>query len=295
MAEATPLPSLMHQARELLSRLDLRARKSLGQHFLIDAGVLKKIVQAAELTRDDTVIEVGPGLGVLTAELVKYAGWVVAVELDDNLAAALKGSLAWANNLTVVTGDILTFDPVALLAEARNKLPSADGYKVVANLPYYITSPVLRHFLEAREKPQLMVVMVQREVAQAITARPGDMSLLSLSVQLYGEPKVVDRVNAASFYPAPEVDSTILRIRLYPSPRLAAEDTAGFFRLARAGFCAPRKQLQNSLAQGLGLAKQEVTAWLEKSGLDPRRRAETLSIEEWGHLWRVFRQEATPC
>ncbi len=293
-------PSLLSRTRGLLRRLDLQARKSLGQHFLIDQGVLETIVQAAGLTPDDVVVEVGPGLGVLTTELVGQAGWVVAVELDSKLAVALKRTLASANNVTIINGDILRVDPLALLEEPRMRLPQAteDGslsYKVVANLPYYITSAVIRHFLEASVRPRLMVVMVQKEVAEAIVARPGRMSLLSVSVQFYGEPAIVGYVPAGSFYPPPEVDSAILKIALHPEPVVAVGDSEGFFGLVRAGFAAPRKQIANSLAQGLGSSKAEVLPLLEKAAIVPRRRAETLALSEWARLWQVFSQTRQSC
>ncbi len=287
--------SLMRRTRRLLSGLDLRARKGLGQHFLIDAGVLKKIVQAAELSPADTVVEVGPGLGVLTAELVQRAGRVIAVELDRNLAEALKNTLSEAGNLDVLNADILKLDIDAMLAGSDKTLSPGNGYKVVANLPYYITSAVLRHFMEAGSKPAMMVLMVQWEVAKSITSRPGDMSLLSLSVQLYGKPEIISRVPAKAFYPAPNVGSAILKISLYHKPVIDTADEEGFFKLARAGFCAPRKQIMNSLAQGLGLAKNEILPRLEAVAVDPRRRAETLDIEEWKKLWLEFKRSCNPC
>jgi 16S rRNA (adenine1518-N6/adenine1519-N6)-dimethyltransferase len=198
--------SVLAQTKGMLRRFDLRARKGLGQHFLIDEGVLKQILAAAELTPDDVVLEVGPGLGILTVALAKRVGWVIAVELDDKLAAILKKSLADFNNVTVVNGDILKIDPATLLQELKTKLSVTNDslrYKVVANLPYYITSPVLRHFLEASLKPQVMIVMVQKEVAEQIDARPGRMSLLSISVQLYSEPTIAGYVPSRSFYPVP--------------------------------------------------------------------------------------------
>lgn len=291
-------PSLLSRTKGVLRRLDLQARKSLGQHFLIDQGVLETIVQAAGLTPDDVVVEVGPGLGVLTTELVGLAGWVVAVELDSKLAVALKRTLASVNNVTIINGDILRVDPVALLEEPRMRLPQATeggslSYKVVANLPYYITSAVIRHFLEASVRPRLMVVMVQKEVAEAIVARPGRMSLLSVSVQFYGEPAIVGYVPAGSFYPPPEVDSAILRIILHPEP-VVVGDSEGFFRLVRAAFAAPRKQIANSLAQGLGSSKAEVLPLLEKAAIVPGRRAETLALSEWARLWQVFSQARQP-
>jgi len=291
--EPTPAESLTQTTRRLLNNLDARAKKSLGQHFLIDSGVLRKIVDAAELSPQDTVIEVGPGLGVLTSELAKRAGHVIAVEMDDNLSALLGKTLSWATNLTVVHEDILKIKPSALLVKAD--LPMGNSYKVVANLPYYITSAVLRYFLEGDVRPGMMVVMVQKEVARAITAAPGEMSLLSVAVQLYGEARIVSSVSAHSFFPAPKVDSAILKIRLHPRPFIDTARTDSFFGLVRAGFCANRKQLINSLSQGLSLPKEDVRLLLETAGIDPMRRAETLTIPEWVKLLDVFDARARPC
>ena len=274
----------MAQTRGLLRRFDLRVRKGLGQHFLVDEGVLGLIVSAAQLTPADVILEVGPGLGVLTMELARRAGRVVAIELDNKLAAILKQTLASLENVTIINEDVLKVAPKALLEE----LEAEPSYKVVANLPYYITSPVLRHFLEASIKPQIMVVMVQKEVAEEIVAKPGRMSLLSISVQLYGEPAIIGYVPAQCFYPAPEVDSAILRVAIYPQPAVEIADKESFFKLVRAGFSATRKQLANSLAQGLGLPKAEVLPLLEIAGIASQRRAETLTLEEWARLWRVF-------
>ena len=283
---------LLSQTRALLRRFDLRTRKSLGQHFLIDGEVLNLITSAAELAPTDVIMEIGSGLGVLTKELARQAGWVIAIELDDKLAATLKQTLAPFDNVTVINEDILGIDPAALLREQKAGFPpvikSPFSYKVVANLPYYITSPVLRHFLEASVKPQIMVVMVQKEVAEVIVAEPGGMSLLSVSVQLYGKPMIISRVPARCFYPAPEVDSAILRVDLYPNPAVAVTDEKSFFELVRAGFSASRKQIVNSLAQGLKLSKAEVLALLEKACIVPQRRAETLSLDEWVQLWQVI-------
>jgi 16S rRNA (adenine1518-N6/adenine1519-N6)-dimethyltransferase len=275
-----------------LRQFDLRARKGLGQHFLIDGEVLKRITSAAELTPADVVIEVGPGLGVLTRELARQAGWVIAIELDNKLAAALKQTLASFNNITIINDDVLRIEPQALLSELKDRFPQAIySYKVVANLPYYITSPVLRHFLEASAKPQVMIVMVQKEVANAIVAKPGEMSLLSVSVQFYGEPRIIGYVPAQCFYPAPKVDSAILRIDPYPQPTVAVTDEGGFFDLVRAGFTAPRKQIVNSLAQGLGVSKGEVLSLLETASIVSQRRAETLTLDEWAWLWQVFKEK----
>ena len=256
--------------------------------------MLELATSAAELTSGDVVIEVGPGLGVLTRELARQVGWLFAIELDRKLAAILQKTLASLGNVAVINGDVLEINPVSLLSKVPVSLPEPAerplGYKVVANLPYYITSPVLRHFLEAEIKPRLMVLMVQREVAEAITAGPGRMSVLSVSVQFYGKPEIVSQVPADCFYPAPEVDSAILRVNVYSQPAVAVTDVSGFFGLVRAGFSAARKQLVNSLVQGLELAKAEVLALLQKAKIAPQRRAETLTLEEWAGLWRVFSQ-----
>jgi 16S rRNA (adenine1518-N6/adenine1519-N6)-dimethyltransferase len=267
-------------ARNQLRRLGARAKKGLGQHFLVDRGVLEKIVSAAELAPHDTVIEVGPGLGILTQELVKSAGRVIAVEIDPNLAESLQSKLSNFPNLTVLNADILELDPAGLV-----KTPD---YKVVANLPYYIAAPILRHFLEASRKPAFMVVMVQKEVAQSIVAGPGDMSILGISVQLYGKPGIIDYVPAESFYPQPKVDSAIVRIDVYPKPAVNVTDIAGFFNIVKAGFSTPRKQIRNSLAIGLDMPSAEVSQLLEKAEIDPRRRPETLSLEDWARLHQVF-------
>jgi len=275
--------SLLAETKQLLRRFNLRARKRLGQRFLIDGDVLQRILSAAELTADDIVLEVGPGLGILTRELAQRARRVIAIELDDKLANFLKQELVSFPNVMIINEDILKIEPATLLARPER-------YKVVANLPYYITSPVLRHFLEATLKPDLMVVMVQKEVAEAIVAGPGKRSLLSISVQFYGRPTIIGKVPANSFYPAPEVDSAILRIDLYPKPAVAVDDTEGFFGTVRAGFASPRKQLANSLAQGLGWPKADVLSVLAEASIAPQRRAETLTLEEWAQLRQAYAQ-----
>ncbi len=275
--------SLLTETKQLLRRFDLRARKRLGQRFLIDGDVLQRILSAAELTADDIVLEVGPGLGILTRELAQRARRVIAIELDDKLSNFLKQELVSSPNVMIINEDILKIEPATLLARPER-------YKVVANLPYYITSPVLRHFLEATLKPDLMVVMVQKEVAEAIVAGPGKRSLLSISVQFYGRPTIISKVPANSFYPAPEVDSAILRIDLYPKPAVTVDDAGGFFGTVRAGFASPRKQLANSLAQGLGWPKADVLSVLAEASIAPQRRAETLTLEEWAQLRQAYAQ-----
>ena len=244
----------------------------------MDRRVLQKILETAELSPEDIVIEVGPGLGVLTEALIARAKRVIAVELDRGLALALRQALPRAE---VIEGDILSFTPLQLLGAS---LP----YKVVANIPYNITSPLLRHFLEAELPPRLMVIMVQREVGEAIVAKPGDLGLLALSVQFYSRPRLVARVPARSFYPPPQVGSALLRLEVYDQPAVAVQDRAAFFRIIRAGFSAPRKQLHNSLAQGLKLESETASQLLQEAGIDPRRRAETLSLEEWSQVYHDF-------
>jgi len=291
--------SLLIETKGLLRRFSLKARKGLGQHFLVDEEVLELITGASELTPADIVIEVGPGLGILTRELARKAGWVISVELDEKLASILGKTLSSLNNVTVRSGDILKIAPEVLIREEKTKFPpqvaTPFSYKVVADLPYYITSPVLRHFLEAQVKPRLMVLMVQKEVAEVIAAGPGQMSFLSVSVQFYGKPSLISFVSASSFYPAPRVKSAILRIDLYPQPAVEVGDVRGFFELVRAGFCAPRKQIINSLGQGLKLPKVRVLSLLEGAGIVPQRRAESLSLNEWQRLWQVFTQEVERC
>src|SRR4030065_685760 len=233
------------QVKRQLRQSGLRARKSLGQHFLADASVLQTIVEAAELSPADTVIEVGPGLGILTAELVRRAGNVVAVERDTKLALQLKRRLASPANLRVINADILKVSPSELLE-------GTSRYKVGANLPYYITSPVLRYFVAASPKPSLMVVMVQKEVGEAIVADPGKMSLLAVSLQVYSKPRIISHVPSRCFYPQPKVDSVILRFDVLPEPAVKVADMGDFFEVVRFGFSSPRKQLHNSLAHGLG-------------------------------------------
>jgi 16S rRNA (adenine1518-N6/adenine1519-N6)-dimethyltransferase len=269
------------QVKSLLRQTGLKARKSLGQHFLIDGEVLGIIVKTAELSSEDTVIEVGPGLGILTRELARRAGNVVAVELDKELASLLQRQLSSLANLRVINADILK-------AKLSQLLGGKSDYKVVANLPYYITSPVLRYFVESTPKPSLMVMMVQKEVGEAIVAGPGKMSLLAVSLQMYSKPKIVSYVPAQSFYPQPKVDSVILRFDMLKEPAVEVADTNNFFEVVKCGFSSPRKQIHNSLAHGLGIKASEVAPLLKQADIDPQRRAETLSLKEWARLYAVI-------
>ena len=266
--------------RQLLREFNLRPRKSLGQNWLVDESVLACIVAAAELTPQDSVLEIGPGLGSLTRHLAERAGRVVAVELDGALISPLGRVLADYSNVTILQGDILQCDPSALVA--------APHYKVVANLPYYITSAVIRHLLEADVSPSLVVLTVQLEVAQRIAAAPGKMSLLGVSVQFYGRPSIVTRIKAGAFYPAPKVDSAVVRIEPYDRPAVAVADRDRFFAVVKAGFAQKRKQLHNALVAGLARPQNEIATALERAGIEGRRRAETLSLQEWASLVRAL-------
>lgn len=278
--ELTPL-----DVPALLRRHNLLPKKGLGQNFLIDDSALKKLVAAADVTQGDAVLEIGAGLGSLTRRLALAAAQVVAVELDGELIPILESVLAEAQNVRILQGDILALDPSAL------DLPP--GYLVVANIPYYITSAILRHLLEARVRPARLVLTVQREVAERICAAPGEHSLLSLSVQVYGEPRPVLRIPAGAFYPPPQVDSTTLRVDIYPQPLIPAEQLDAFFRLAKAGFSQKRKTLRNALSAGLAWRPQQAARMLERCAVDPMRRAETLSLEEWSRLTAEFLEEKT--
>ena len=275
--------------RRLLEQWDLQPSKGMGQNFLVDQTILDKIVTAAELTRAVVVLEVGAGLGALTRRLAQDAGHVVAVELDQRLMPVLQSILADLDNVTLIQGDILALNPADLISAASIQYPASSiQYKVVANLPYYITSAVLRHLLEASLKPQRMVITVQREVAERIVAKPGRMSLLAVSVQFYGRPQRLFRIKPGSFYPSPGVESAVVRVDLHAVPPVPAEDTAAFFRVVRAGFAQRRKQLHNGLAAGLGRPPEEVAARLREVGMDPRQRPQELSLEEWARVTRVL-------
>lgn len=268
-----------------MRRHGLSPHKSLGQNFLIEPALADRIVAAAALTPDDIVLEIGPGPGMLTERLAAAARHVLAVEIDRDMVALLHAELDGLRNLTLVRADILESDPGALVAGAVNSA-RAQPYKVVANLPYYITSAVLRHLLEAAQPPTLAVLMVQLEVAQRICAGPGDMSILAVSVQFYARPHLLFSVPPEAFFPRPNVKSAIMRLNVLPTPAVEDVEPEHFFDVVRAGFGQKRKQLANSLSAGLAMPKPEVAALLRDVEIDPARRAETLSLEEWGNLAR---------
>ncbi len=259
------------------------------------------ILSAAELGPEDIVVEVGPGLGTLTRNLAEHANKVIAVELDSQLVSILRKRLSSFPNVKITHADILKIAPQQILEDviAMSQSPErsegvakqsqlASSYKGVANIPYYITSPVLRHFLEAQLQPSVMVVMVQKEVGEAIAAKSGKMSLLSVRTQFYSNPSIITYVPAESFYPPPKVDSLVLRLDVYSKPSIEVSDVADFFDIVICGFSSPRKQLRNSLAHSLGMSPSQVVLLLGKAGIEAKRRAETLSLEEWKGLWEVF-------
>ena len=257
--------------------LPRRHRKSLGQHFLTDTRVANRIVAAAAPSPADTIVEIGPGSGILTRRLVEVAGQVVAVEIDAALADRLPDRIGNPDNLKVLPADGRTVEITALVDDDR-------PYKLVANLPYYAASPIVRRFLEAALHPTLLVVMVQREVADAMCAPPGSMTLLSVATQFYAAPSVVTQVPARSFRPPPKVASTVVKLVMRDHPPADVDNISEFFALVRAGFAAPRKQLRNSLMQGSGCPAEVVSPMLEAAGIDGQRRPATLTIPEWAAL-----------
>lgn len=263
-------------AAAVLKRYGLRADKALGQNFLQDESILQKIAKTAEIVSGDHVLEIGPGLGSLTRYLAVAAKEVTAVELDAELLGPLQAVLQPYQNVRIVHGDILELKIAELIQQPN--------YIVAANIPYNITSAILRHLLEGDVKPRRVVLTIQKEVAERICAAPGDLSLLALSVQVYGRPSIAAKIPAAAFHPAPKVDSAILRIDMYPEPLINTELLPIFFKLIKAGFGQKRKTLRNSLSAGLHIPPQEAEAMLTSAGIDFMRRAETLSIEEWKGL-----------
>ncbi len=266
--------------RDLLERRGISPKKSLGQNFLHDPNALDKIVALADLTPAATVVEIGPGTGNLTRLLAQQGARVIAVELDDRLIPMLRDEFADQPQVEIVHGDILELDLGTWVGSAP--------YTVVANLPYYITSAILRYMLERPHRPARLVLTVQREVAERLAAAPGDMSLLAVSVQFYGQPEIAMRLNPAAFWPRPDVESSVVRIDVYAAPPVEVPSEREFFRMVRAGFGQKRKQLRNALAAGLNIDKPSADTLLTGAGIDPQRRAETLSLPEWAALTRAF-------
>ncbi len=268
--------------RKILKEKGIRPRKSLGQHFMVSLRGLKAILEALDPQPNDVVIEVGAGTGFLTLPLASRVAKVIAVEIDRRLVKVLQELCANLPNVVIVEGDILETTPAVLLEQGRC---IGKPYKLVGNLPYYITSAVLRHFLENKPRPSLAVVTVQREVAQRIMALPGEMSLLSVSVRVYARPELVTYIPSGAFFPPPEVDSAVVKLEILPEPLIPEEEEEGFFALVKAGFSGKRKTLRNALRKGLSLPPEGVEKLLREANISPERRAETLSIEEWLKLW----------
>lgn len=261
--------------KELLKKYNIRLSKKMGQNFLTNKGVVEKVINATDLTPKDVVLEIGPGLGILTKEIAKKCKKIIAIEKDKKLITPLKEELKDYKNIEIINADILKTYRV------RDSIRFED-YKVVANLPFYITAPVIRKFLEAKNQPELMVLIVQKEVAQRIVAKPPKMSILAVSVQFYAKPKIVSYISKGSFWPVPKVNSAILKIT--PFKKSVEDGPLRIFRIVKAGFAHPRKQLINNLSKELNLKKESVEKWLKKNGIDPIRRAETLSVTEWKNL-----------
>jgi 16S rRNA (adenine1518-N6/adenine1519-N6)-dimethyltransferase len=251
--------------------------KSLGQHWLHDRSVLVHIADQADIQPDDTVLEIGPGLGTLTSELLRRAKRVIAVEFDSELARKLPGQFP-GKNLEVIQQDILSFD--------LSGLPT--GYKVVANVPYYITSKIIQLLMTAQNKPACAALLVQKEVAERLAAKPGDMSILAISAQLFADVTLGDVVGAELFTPPPKVDSQVVILKTRTVSLLGDVSEKDFFHMVKAGFSAKRKKLRSSLSGGLGISKDQVAELLEKAGVSADDRAEALTLEQWQQLTQIY-------
>lgn len=262
-------------------------KKSLGQNFLRDASVVDRIIQAVGPAPAGLIVEVGPGEGVLTEVLAGIAGKVAAIEIDERLIGQLKEKFKSRKNVEIVPGDILKTDIGQLVTSVGGK---GVGYMVVANLPYYITSPILKYFLENQYPPRELIVMVQNEVADRICAGPGGMSILAVAVQYYGHAEKLFEVSRECFYPVPEVDSAVIRVTVHADLPDETE-RKNFFRVVRAGFCARRKTLVNNLANSFHLDKAEVVGRLKSVGLEDKVRAQDLPVEDWRKISEIFQND----
>jgi len=272
--------------QNLLKKYQVRPSKRLGQNFLIDKEVIKKLIRAANLKPKDIILEIGPGIGTLTIELAKKVKKVIAIEKDPKMVEILKETLENFKNVKIIKGDILKFRILDFGFPGRDGFPS--NYKVVGNLPFYLTAPVIRKFLELPEaRPRAMVLVIQKEVGQRICARTPDMSILAVSVQFYAKPEIISYISRKSFWPQPKVDGAILKI--IPKKLITnLEFVDLFFKIVKVGFSHPRKQLINNLSQGLKLNREKVRDWLLKNNIRPEQRAETLTIKDWISLTKSF-------
>ncbi|KPJ71236.1 hypothetical protein AMJ50_02835 [Parcubacteria bacterium DG_74_3] len=266
----------------LLKKYTVRPSKKLGQNFLIDKKIVKKIVSAANLGSKDTVLEIGPGIGTLTHDLAKKAKKVIAIEKDSKMCEIFKKNLGDLKNVKIIKEDILKISPKSYILYPKS-------YKVVANLPFYLTAPVIRKFLESKNQPEKMILVVQKEVGQRICAKPPKMSILAVSVQFYAETKIISFVPKVSFWPQPKVDGAIIKIDTRNKEQETRVNKDLFFRIVKAGFVHPRKQLINNLSKALKKNKQEIKDWLLKNQINPNLRAETLTLENWISLTKTYK------
>ena len=270
--------------RCLLKKYQARPSKKLGQNFLIDKRAIKKIIKASNLKPKEIVLEIGPGIGTLTQGLAKKAKKVIAVEKDRKMIETLKETLKDFSNIKIIYGDILKIGNWKLIENW--KLGIGNSFKVIGNLPFYLTAPVIKKFLESKNSPKEIILIVQKEVGQRICAKPPKMNILATSVQFYAKPEIISYVSKKSFWPSPKVDSAILRIT--PIHTDKKKDAHKFFRIIKAGFSQPRKQLINNLSIGLKFNRGRVKDWLLKNNIRPDQRAETLTIEDWVMLTKSF-------
>lgn len=260
----------------LLKKYNIKPKKSLGQNFLTSQKIVEKIINVSSLKKDDVVLEIGPGLGILTKKLAQEVKKVITIEKDEKICEILKEELKGLNNIEIINQDILK--------TTNYQLPTAN-YKVVANLPFNIASAIIRIFLEANPQPNEMILMVQKEVAQRICAKPPDMNILAISVQLYARPEIAFFVSKKLFSPKPKVDAAILKISKINQKR-NVDFNKYFFEIVKAGFSHPRKQIINNFEKSLNLNKDTIELWLKKNNLNPKQRAETLSVQDWINLTR---------
>lgn len=306
MEDIQPIIARREVTARILQAFHLKADKNLGQNFLVEESVVSRIAKAAELTPEDTVLEIGPGIGTLTQALAMTGASVVSVELDKRLIPVLQETVGAYKNVRIVQGDILkvnipeiiaevkadrkTADAAGEVAEAESEMKQSDTFKVCANLPYYITTPIIMYLLEQKLPLERLVVMVQKEVAERMTAGPGgrEYGAISVAMQYYTEPKIAFIVKAGSFLPAPKVDSAVLVCKKRSKPPVEVPDEKTFFKVVAAAFSVRRKMLNNSLKNMGGLTGEQVKAWLDRAGINGRRRAETLSLEEFAMLARTW-------
>ncbi len=273
--------SKLDQLKSQLISEGLWAKKRLGQNFLIDQKALDAIVEAGDLYDGDHVIEVGPGTGFLTEQLIQKAGHVTAVELDEDMVRILKKQFSLTNNLDIIHADILSLDLMKLLKKKN------ESYKVIANIPYYITSPVIRYFLQADLRPKLMVVLVQKEVAEKICAMKGK-SFITIETQIHGHPEYIATIPASSFDPAPKVDSAILKITVFPEPKVEWSKMKDFLRMIKFSYSQKRKKISNGLSAGFHVKPEEIKKLMEKANVPIDARPEMLEIDDWKRLFEVI-------